>query len=338
LMGIFLLEVCFGVGIDVYDFQSKKKMRIKPKGGYREIVICVNKKDKLFFTMQQINDSFLFRKFDFVGRVLDKEKVSGMELSNGYCDKSYYAVSSNLNDIIYFMDLNGSLFCFDINYRENVKIVDSSTVKGLSEKKGASYITNIAYMFFINKDEVFIALNAWEDDEIKFLKLNVQTRRITLLRRLKCLSEEYCYLKEKNYLLYMEDSIRGCVYILNLNTNKIIGKILPNNNGRISCFNIDESGEKIVYCEECEIKIFNLKNGKSRSIKSFDVEDLCYGIWFVNAGEYDLLYHVGRTSGFPSKLTLLNSKTGKTKKINIRPNGDVYVVDNGKKIIVEVGF
>lgn len=331
-MGILFLQGCMGSAIEIYNFQSGKNAKIKPKE-YREIVIHVNEKNNSFLTIQRIGNTYLLRKINFKGKILKEDKASNMKFNRGYCDNSYYAVSPSDDYIVHFVDSNGVLFAYDLSKRKDTKILTNDIIKYLSDK---DRLSNIAYMFFINKNELLIALNAWEEKKIELLKFDITTQKVTTLRKLNGLSERYCYLKEKNYLLYMEDSIDGSVYILDLNTNKIIGEIPTNNNGMISCFDINKSGTKIVYMENESIRIFDIKTKQTKIILKFDSDKVSYLVKFIENDK--ILYRRGKAGALYDDLVIIDNKGKRVKKLNIHINGSTYIVDDGNKMITETGF
>jgi WD40 repeat protein len=191
-------------------------------------------------------------------------------------------------------------------------------------------------MFFINKNELFIALDAWEEKKIEFLKFDINSKKVTTLRKLNGLSEDYCYLEAKNYLLYMEDSINGSVYILDLSTNKVIGELPTNNNGMISCFDINKSGTKIVYMENDSIKIFDIKTKQTKVILKFSPHKVSYLVKFIENRK--ILYSRGEAGALFDDLVIIDSQGKRVKKLNIQINGSTYIVEDGNKMIIETGF
>lgn len=340
LVGILFLQGCLGAGIEIYDFNSDENVKIKPKEGYREIVIHINDEDKSFLTIQRIGNSYLLRKISFTGEVLKEYKASNMKFNEGYCDDSYYAVTPDGNYIVHFVKADGSLYGYDISQDKDNKIIDNSVIPYISSVipylSNVYRISNIEYMFFINKDELFIALNAREEKKIGFFKFNIITKKVTMLRKLAEISREYCYLKEKNYLLYMEDSIRGNVYIMDINANKIIGEIPTNNGGMISCFDINKSGTKVVYMENNSVKIFDIKTKQIKVILRFDSDKVDYLVKFIANDR--ILYRRGEPGSLFRDVVIIDNQGKKVKKLNILINGSTYIVDDGNKMIAETGF
>ena len=157
----------------------------------------------------------------------------------------------------------------------------------------------------------------------------------------KILSFYHALSSDNKYLAYVDEDemMKDKIVILNLSTAE--KTVLVKSDKRDSIINNvcwSPDGQKLGYTHGKEIKIIDVFGKKNTTVKSFADNLLCYELRFID--NQHLVYQLGEFSSGYEPLRILEIATGKDVKVikNLEINGRLYVVDNGKKIIVEVGY
>ena len=224
----------------------------------------------------------------------------------------------------------------------------------LKKKKDKAIIKNIAStgvliyaIQFIDTSNLIVLLGADEDidrNNDQIVKLNIDTGKKTLLYTATCLEQFNSALSySKNFLAFFDgirkNSIYGQIKILNLKTNQI-SAIIPNSQNKlVSMPQWSPNESEIGYVEGSSIKVYNLKDKKIKTILTTSKDRMFYLYGFTNNNTLLFAETEEYSESMTKKLQTVDINTNEVKTIcNVRKNGSLYIVDNGKKALVEVGY
>jgi hypothetical protein len=322
----------YDVGIGLIDTKTQS-MTFLPSGESREVVVNVFEENRSFQTLQRIGDQLQMRTITFDGKVLSKRAIP--LLLEGYCSNNNYAVSPDGRQIIYFDYPTKGLRVFDTASGEDSPLMDGVASSG----------AGIAKIHFISHDEIVIILL---NDEVigrtgnTIVQLNIETEAAKTITEpvylFPCLDPSFS--RSSRYLAYWEanqnHSIYGDIRILDLKACQVVGTIKNPGDALLANPCLSPSEQMVACVVGNSIVTAPLSGDPVRTVKTLPEDNTCYFLAFLD--DKTLIYRTGKNAPW-STLVSLDVETGREIVYSKRAfNGDIFVVDNGKLLICELGF
>jgi hypothetical protein len=322
----------YDVGIGLLD-TTTQSMTLLRSGDYREVVVNILEQDRSFQTFQRVGNQLQMRTITFDGKVLSKPTIP--LLFDGYAGKYQYAVSPDGSQIIYFNFSTRELRSYDIAAKNDSKLMERVVSAGGS----------VAKIHFISREEIILILiadAAAGGNGNAIVQFNIVTKIARTIAEpiyiFPCLDASFS--RSNRYLAYWEaskkHSIYGDIRILDLKTSQVVGTI--KNPGDALMANPSWSpNEQMVACVAGNSLLTAPLSGEPAKVVKVLPEDLtCYSLAFLD--DKTLLYRTGK-GGPRYALTSLDIDTGKEIGYSKRAfSGDILVVENGKRLICELGY
>lgn len=320
----------FDVGIGIITLPSYRKIKIPlASRDYREVIVNVNEQNRIFHTLQRVGDRLQMRTINFEGKVINQKLLP--LFTKSYCAQNAYTVSPDGNNIIYFNYNTKGLHIYDISTSTESVLLENFASSGHS-------IKNISYLS--ETDIIIIASNDEEigREENVILRHHIASSKSTTIISPIYLSEfYYAFSKSKRYLAFWEGrkkhDIYGNIKILDLNTFQIIKTTSNEGESLISNPSWSPSEKLIAYVKGNSIMTLSMEGTIERTIKEFPENYICYHLKFLD--EKTILYVLEKEGLFSRARTiLLDIDSGKERKgPSLNSNMDIYIVDDGKKIL-----
>ena len=319
------------VGIMIYDLKTDKQNFI-PSNGMRETILRVNYDESVFYTLQRDNNSLLLRKRNYDGREVKCIKVP--LLIKAYVSNIKINLSPNAKFIVYYdFDIKG-LKKYDISNRKDEILIENISYSSVP----------INFIDFLSNDKLVMALSkdveiGRKDNEIVIFDIINKTTE--LIYKPKNIWTPCSLSPNNNLFMYEEKNrpnpTRFC--IINIKYGRLVKRLLNKNKGILSApcwyFNSDIFG----YADGNSVMIYNLLYNTIHKIMDLHGDVLLFELGFINNRT---MYYQGKVDDKDTPITIFNIKTGKIQKeitfSNTGVNGDIFVIDNGKKLLVECGY
>jgi Tol biopolymer transport system component len=329
LAGCFSFD--FGIGIITLPSYRKIKIPLASRD-YAEVIVKVDEQNRIFHTLQRIGDRLQMRTINFEGKVINRKLLP--LFTESYCAQNKYTVSPDGNNIIYFKYNTKSLHIYDISTSTESVLLKNFASSGHS-------IKNISYL-----SETDIIIIASNDEEIGregnvIFRLHIPSGKATTIISPIYLSEfYYAFSKSKRYLAFWDGrkkyDIYGNIKILDLNTFQIIKTTSNEGESLMSNPSWSPSEKLIAYVKGNSIMTLSLEGTQERTIKEFHENYICYRLKFLD--ERTILYVLQKEELFNifsgPRTILLDIDSGKERKgPRLNYNEDIYIVDDGKKIL-----
>ena len=321
----------YDVGIGLIDTRTQS-MTFLRSGDYREVVVNIFDQDRSFQTFQRIDNELQLRTITFDGKVLRKQTIP--LLFNGYCGKENYAVSPDGSQIIYFNFTTKELRSYDIAANKDSKLMERVDSAGI-----------VAKIHFVSPEEIILILTEnflKEGTGNAIVKFNTVTKIAkTIAEPIYLSTGSYAsFSKSNRYLAYWEasqkHSLYGDIRILDLKTSQFVGTIKNPGDVLMSdpCWS---PNEQMVACVAGNsLLTAPLSGDPAKAVKTLPENLMYYSLDFLN--DETLLYRSGK-DGPLYALTALDINTGKETRYSKRAfNGDIFVVENGNRVICELGY
>ena len=322
----------FDVGIGLIDTKTQS-MTFLRSGDYREVVVNILDQDRSFQTFQRIDNELQMRTITFDGKVLSKRTIP--LLFDSYAGKHKYAVSPDGSQIIYFNFSTKELRSYDITANNDSKLMERVVSAGGSVEK----------IHFISREEIILILIEdflAEGTGNAIVQFNILTKIAKTIAEPICLSYNLhaSFSKSNRYLAYWEasqkHSLYGDIRIIDLKTSEVVGTI-ENPGGALLANPCWSPNEQMVACVAGKSLLRAPLSGDPAKVVNTLPENLTYySLSFLN--DKTLLYRTGK-DGPLYALTALDINTGKEISYSKRAfNGDIFVVENGNRLICELGY
>lgn len=322
----------YDVGIGLIDTKTQSMTFLRPEES-REVVVNVLEQDRSFQTFQRIGNQLQMRTITFDGKFLSKRTIP--LLLEGYCSNNKYAVSPNGRQIIYFDYSTKGLRIYDAANNDDSPLMD----------RVASTDVYIAKIHFVSQNEIVLIL--LNDESMgrtgnAIVQFNIVTKIAKTIAEpiylFPCLDASFS--RSNRYLAYWEasqkHSIYGDIRILDLKTSQVVGTI-KNPGDALMANPCWSPSEQMVACfVENSIVTAPLSGNPVRIVKTLPKDTICYFLAFLD--DKTLIYRTGKNGPW-SALVSLDVDTGREIDYSKRAfNGDIFVVENGKRLICELGY
>ena len=322
----------FDVGIGLIDTKTQS-MTVLRSGDYREVVVNILEQDRSFQTFHRIDNQLQMRTITFDGKVLSKRTIP--LLVKGYAGKYQYAVSPVGRQIIYFNFSTKELRSYDIAAKNDSKLMERVVSAGGS----------VAKIHFISQEEIILILiadRAAGGNGNAIVHFNIVTKIAKTIAEpidiFPCLDASFS--KSNRYLAYwkasQKHSIYGDIRILDLKTSQVVGTIKNPGDALMSNPSWSPNEQMVACVAGNSLLTAPLSGDPAKVVKALPENLTYYSLAFLN--DKTLLYRTGK-GGPLYALTALDINTGKEIRYSKRAfNGDIFVVENGNRLICELGY
>ncbi len=323
----------YDVGIGLIDTRTHSLTFLRSPLTSREFVVNVSDQNSSFQTLRRMGDQFEMRTIAFDGKVLSQRTLPLFTKYPGA--KYHYAVSPDNRQIVYYDSSAGDLHICDLVAQKTLKLTHKVVFEGFS----------VVTIHFISPEDIILilkenALHPGSGNAI--VKFNIVTQvAITVAEPIYISDLDYSFSKSNRYLAYWEASqkysLYGDIRLLDLNTSQYVGTL--KNPGDVIMHSPRWSpNEQMVACVAGKSLLTAPLSGESpRVVKTLPENLWCRLLNFLN--DETLLYVSGTESSPLSTLMALDIRSGKEIRYAKLPfNGDIFVADNGNRVICELGY
>ncbi len=334
---LILLQGCGigikSVGIGIIDIESNHTLFLASKE-YREVIVNVDHSHNLFRTFQQLGENSVITEISLNGRTIKKTEIP--IAIPAYWNKDSWSIAPNGKAIIYFDPYAYCLRKFDLlAFKDETIFPDIAT----------GYY-GIRKIFWLSNEEILIVLGKDKyrnKNEILIFDIEKHTKK-TIIQPDYLDNGCYSLSPTKRYFTYREKdyqhSINGKINIIDLASKTVIAQIEDSNlEIRNVCW--DQKGVQLAYKKRNTIYSYTIMTSKSEIVKTLPKDLIIYDLIFFDVNK--LAYKFGKS---PNKKGLsifkelhLIDLTGKEIwKIEKQFWGDIFPVNNGKKVLCELGY
>ena len=259
------------------------------------------------------------------------------KLVPGYATKTYFALSEFGTEFVYFDDNTYNLNIYDLATSQTRvlrrNICDSPYLKKIKLFSNNRLITIVERDR--GKGNYAIEINRVDTLNGKVIASNVFDGFPPIG------ASSYIFSKSGKYLVFFNhdtwDGISRYVQVYDLETVKLVARMPSSIFGRPAI----SPDEKFVAClNGCNLIMMDIETVKIRSVKTLPPRYSCGELEFLD--NRTLLYfpsEMGTDQKFTLNPATIDVISGEEKSYPAIPlNGDVYVIDNGKKILCEEGY
>jgi hypothetical protein len=322
-----LLSGCVGIQIIETDSGRSKFLRSEP---WREEILQIDQDQKVFRTLLRVDDDLLVRKLDFNGNVLESQRIP-MIPGEGYGDRRAEALSPSGKTFAYFDLQTEWLHCRDVQSCQ-----DSACVEIKPPREAM-----LDGMFFTDETHILVVYwgpNEGDSYEYAISTVDVSKKTLSVFYKLSGLHHvDVSYVPGVIAILESEPlyGMRAWIKVFDVASGEVLAVIRED--GRFQAFSLSDDGTRIVYSVGHEIKIYDIKTGACSKICDYDEEEICFYLKFLDDNR--IVYHVDTVGGRTRRLLVRDIHTGKlVKTIRADVSGEFYPVENGKKLLVPVGY
>jgi len=335
-----------GAAIGIANLDTGEKKYIEA-GSWLEILRSTDDKTRTFRSITRTGirgNGITITTWSYEGKRLEKKELPPLTIFVGADNE--HAISPDGNKFLYYnfgkvKERDGGLWIYDINSKNKTCIVPKTASCGLS----------ILMLEFLSDDEILIALG--EDEGIsrkdhQICIYSLTEKKLEVIYRPKSIERfKFALSKDKKYLAFYEGFIPdgffyGYVNVLDLKSKKIIASVSGEPDKMIG--NIDiHSDRYICYTHGHEVIVYDMETKESKSVFKYDEKLICYALKFQNKDT--LCYQINVSHSVQDRdeepLTFIDIKTGKViKEVSFEHgfNGPLYIADDGKLLIANIGF
>lgn len=336
LAALVLLQVScgFNVGIGLIDLKTRSRVFL-PSDGYREVIVNVQEEQRQFQAFQRTGDQLRMRTIGFDGRILGQKTIP-LLVDRPAANKNTYAVSPDASRVVYHDFSTQGLRLYDIASGADTALMDRVASTGVE----------IAGMWFLSPQEVLLFLLA--DHKLgrgraAVVRLNIETGEArTIVEPLYCFPGDMSLSRSKRYLVYWEGRKKHDIYgdarVLDLTTSAIVGTVTSSGDVLLSDPCVSPNEQLVACVIDDAIVVAPLSGSPVRVVLRLPRNWHCYYLAFLD--DSTLLYRAGRGPGmFGPPLRTLDIASGKTALCTKAAfNGDIFVVENGGRLLCELGY
>lgn len=327
--------------IGIYDLNSKKWTSFRTDFWGVEEIVRIDEREKIFQTLREYgvaitadkSKGLKLKTVAYDGRVVSETELPPLFRMGALKN---YAISSDGVFFVYYRFSTKSLHIYDSRISYESLLLENVASSGFSIK-GMNWVSETDLILILSDDEDI------GRPQNTIIRINVTNKGIRTLSKPIYLSHfNWAFSRSFKYLAYWEGyrkyDIFGNIKIIDTETGRIVATIRGNKQ-LISnpCWSPDE--HRLGYFKGNNIEVFSLDNNRSVRVKTLRDNYICYSIAFVD--ENSLLYRDGNLNRrSPStELHIIDIASGREKEhIGSKDWNKVYVVDDGKKIVAEMGY
>jgi len=337
ICAILVISLClsgclYPRGISITDINTSDKIFISVDSFYFNILFT-DDQTRQFVFLDISPDKFILKTMSYEGYMINQKKIDAF-------NKVFYldnicSLSPNGRYLAH-LGIDKCLYIQDLETGEKTKLIDGQLVSDEMFMRGIKWLSDSE--FIIIKKKSSGALSSPMDDNSLTI-VNVKTKSV--IKKIELLKpEKYKISSLKNYLLLLDgDMVYPDFKLFDLKTLELLQ--FKKNSGFEYIDDIcwSPSEKYIGYIKSKDIIVKSLDTGHERVVKTLPQNAICYHLEFLE--DNTLIYNYELKSKTDEKYILwaLDLNTGKERILmNDKFNGSIYVVDNGKRIIAEVGY
>jgi len=300
----------------------------------RAIVLSVDEQRREFVTMDYTADKVMLTAIDYEGKRIGEKNIA-MFNSRNYLQQ-VSAISPDKRYFVYLNRADRSLYLHDFETGEKTKIIEKQFVSSELFLIGMCWISDTEFLIFKMKGPpaMYSPLN-----DSSLTRFNAKTK--TVVKKIELTNpEKFKVSPLKNYLLVLDsDMVYPDLKLFDLKTLELLEFRKNSGFEYISKVCWSPSEKYLAYVKNDSIVIRPRDSAQEREVKALHKDAICYYLAFLN--ENTLIYRYGLHPDSPERYILrsIDLTTGKEGILikNEILSGSIYVIDNGKKLIAEVG-
>jgi WD40 repeat protein len=318
-------------GVKIIDLET---MGSKLSYSQHSFVLSVNEQKREFVIMDYTANKVILTTMDYEGNKVGEQKIDMFNSLNYLQEVS--AISPDKRYFVYLNRADRSLYLHDFETDEKTKLIEKQLVSAETFLRGVKWISDSEILIF--KEKSIESLYSPIDDS-SITRFNVKTKSIVKKIEVVC-PEKFEVSPSGNYLAVLDGfSIHQDFKLFDLRTLELLEFRKNSGFEYISKVCWSPSEKYLAYVKNDSIVIRPRDSAKEREVKSLHKDVIIFYLAFLN--ENTLIYRYGLNTDSPERYILraIDLTTGKESILlkNEILSGDIYVVDNGKKLIAEVG-
>jgi WD40 repeat protein len=299
----------------------------------RSIVLSVNEQKREFVIIDYRPDKFILKTIDYEGRQIDRKEIARFN-DTDYWD-TICALSPDRRYLAY-LGYDKYLYLLDFETGEKTKLIKDQLVSDEMFMRGIRWLSDSE--FIIIKQKSTMSLYSPIDDS-SLTRFNVKTKSVVKKIELTR-PEKYKISPLKNYLLVLDsDRISPDFKLFDMKTLELLESRKNSGFEYIDDVCWSPSEEYLAYVKNDSIVIRPRDSAKEREVKVLPKRALCYHLEFLNENTLIFTYGTKTNPDDENTLRAIDLTTGK-ESILLKGEffrGRIYVIDNGRKLIAEVG-
>ncbi len=300
----------------------------------RAIVLSVDEQRREFVTMDYTDDKVILTAMDYEGKRIGEKNIAVFNSRNYLQQVS--AISPDKRYFVYLNRADRSLYLHDFETGEKTKIIEKQLVSSELFLTGMCWISDTEFLIFKMKGPpaMYSPLN-----DSSLTRFNAKTKKV--VKKIELTNpEKYRISPLKNYLLLLDsDMVYPDLKLFDLKNLELLD--FRKNSGfdyiTQPCWSPSE--EYIGYIKKKSIIIRSRNSGSEKVVKVLTKDAICYHLAFLNENTIIFTYGTEKNPDDENILRAIDLTTGK-ESILLKGeilSGSIYVIDNGKKLIAEVG-
>ena len=353
IMSIFsFITSCFSgnPGIVIVDTENSN-IKFISSSKYGKFICNVNREKKYFKTLRDVNEKTLaLRTINFDGKIISKQLIP--MFIRAYGEKYLYIFSPNGEKIIFIHTKHNRVRLENEDFKTDVfkSELRSYNIKTKDDKLLYKNISSNGYsimeMHFISNNELILLLR--DDEKVNRIdyqvaKFNIETKKFDVIYNAEEIDDHFSkFSYNEKFLTIKKDQWSRNIDILNLDTGNIIAKInSASGKASVKTNAWNPNNIEVAYSDGDYLYTYNIKKKNSeKNSKIIDGDDqYCLFLKYLNEDAVIcVINYRNKTMKCTLKIVSLKDKKIIKEFNNVELNGDLYVVNDGKKIIAEVGF
>ncbi len=320
---------CMSPDIGIVDLKSGKILH-PPHSEARQIVVSVNRETGTFTTLVRDGQSLVMRTFDNSCSRISERKLP--LFSTSYCDTSFYAVSDDLQRLVYATGRPADLTLLDV----------SSGRDTVLQREFADSWGKMPVLTWIDQSTLLTVLREYPGssrttNEIALFNTTSREKK-TLFNPVYPSSFDYALSSDRGFLAFRDGSrkhdIHGVIKIINLQTG-VIAAQLGDGKHLIHDPSWSPDDSELAYVEGNSLNIWSRDKNTVRTVKTFPDDFICYDVVMGDG----IIGYSGSKKSTPSRpLVILDSETGhEIRRVSAQFNGRIIPLDRGT-VVCELGY
>ncbi len=335
-IGLLFINGCalYPRGIGIYEVPSFEKKFVKSNSFY-DYIVSINEKEKTFYTLQPDINGVILSLISFDGEIKSKEIINLSFPS--YRIKTSFALSENGERIAYYDSKTKNLYLHDIRSSEKKTLLEKDSFNGESLEK----------ITFLNHDKLLIIMLDYQTNEGSLVFLNVTNSKVVTSRSfingaLPKLPSDFKLSSNKELLAFMDWNDYDGKFCSRISVYNLIlfDELLYIQSDFWGSYSFSPDEKTLGFIKDNCITLYSFDTKQITKFKQLPKGSSCYHMDFLdNNTIVYLTQKLGGGLSSTQNIITLNIQTGKEMKSPTIPiNGDIYVVDGGKKILCEEGY
>jgi WD40 repeat protein len=297
-------------------------------------VLSVNERKREFVIMDYTPDKFILATIDYEGNQISKRQID--RFNDVYYLDTICALSPDRRYLVY-LDRYNYLYLLDLKTGGKTNLICEQLVSSESNLRGLRWVSDSEILIIKKMGPLLSKYSPVEHSAL--IRFDVETKSTVRKIELTC-PEKFKVSPSGKYLVVLDGfSIHQDFKLFDLRTLNLLEFRKNSGFEYIDDVCWSPSEEYLAYVKNDSIMIRSRASAQEREVKVLPKRAICYFLAFLD--ENTLIYRYGLHPDSPERYILrsIDLKTGKESILikNEILSGNIYVVDNGKKLIAEVG-